>query len=501
LKIEEIIGTPEERLLIRLLKHKLKAETVSIKEKSKIYVSNDKGGTWLNQYEISEFLDYYSKWFDVKTYDLTDGQLLFLHTPKTAGTSFRQFLEMQFHANEILSDWYPKEILDRSPSDLSQYKLICGHYSYAFLSCLKRTPLTVTFFRNPQEQFLSLFDDMKRHGLVPEKMTIEECLGTDFVQRFINFQTRWLSSQVINGTNLGYNLPYKNHKAAMEELSDGKLLDVALDRLKEISCFGIAERIEESMLLISYSFGFNPAGRLLKINISENRENWNDLSEDLKEKIRSILQLDISLYETATDIFEKRMTKITKKSAIDRYERYLNNTITKPELLIKFDQPINGAGWHFREKDLEGNYVCWTGADGTTTLDVTLDIGHNSDYSLLIRFTNSLSRDIIKNLKVIVNGREVDNLRIWLIDEQNEGNGVYTAIIGKEILNINQNYTRIEFHHPFLLTPRNIIPGSLDNRALGIQIKWINIIPANRESYFLSSKSDLVKAFEYVPIK
>jgi hypothetical protein len=102
--------------------------------------------------------------------------LVFVHIPKTAGTSLRSTLSLEFNEGEVLCDYGPNEletstkVMDAIYKNKDVYsvinegeKLIFGHFlakKYIHLSCYENI---ITFVRNPVERVVSEFKHFQRH--------------------------------------------------------------------------------------------------------------------------------------------------------------------------------------------------------------------------------------------------------------------------------------------------------------------------------------------------
>ncbi|MDQ7084457.1 MAG: sulfotransferase family 2 domain-containing protein [Sulfurovum sp.] len=141
---------------------------------------------------------------------LKNQHILFIHIPKTAGTSFRVSAQEYYEENEIFYDYSP-HAKETSPSIVEMIyeskdfygfyskvlspldkSFLSGHFHSTKYGALYDTLNVVSFVRNPIEQVISHYNHYKnRHGYT-ESFSI-------FIQesRFCNLQSKLLASKPI----------------------------------------------------------------------------------------------------------------------------------------------------------------------------------------------------------------------------------------------------------------------------------------------------------------
>lgn len=136
--------------------------------------------------------------------------ILFIHIPKTAGTSFRMAAEEYYEKSQIFYDYSPhaketsegvKKSIYEEQDPYSLYEgyifkeeksFFCGHFSVNKYEALYDTCNVVSFLRNPVEQVLSHYNHHKRHHKYDK----------DFISfikepRFRNLQFKSLQAKMI----------------------------------------------------------------------------------------------------------------------------------------------------------------------------------------------------------------------------------------------------------------------------------------------------------------
>ena len=219
--------------------------------------------------------------------------ILFLHMPKTAGTSLRRMLQASLGMNAVYpsdeelsirpNGWYPSEaeILETFPS-LRPYFCITGHFSAAIVDRLPRPHRTAVFLRDPIQRSLSALAHFHHTtGTPPDRLLDDE----EFVTRSIR------DHQTIR---LG------NKEPRMPPAGDTRILERALDVIDAFGFVGLTERFRESCMLFDSTFGTMIGAAVRKENVL--RPNGTEFSE-LLPRILPLVNLDRVLYERAVARF------------------------------------------------------------------------------------------------------------------------------------------------------------------------------------------------------
>jgi hypothetical protein len=216
--------------------------------------------------------------------------LVFVHIPKTAGTSFRMSLEKTLGIDQICMD-YGAEYGGTSPCILEWFKsrdsyrlyemfnqkgfrVLAGHFGVARYVNLFPTQSMVTFLRDPVKRVLSEYSHFRRNHAY--KGTLEEFCSWD---RNKNMQTRMLAN--VPRTALGL--------------------------------VGITERYEDSLALFTHRFGLQLP--IIQENTDPDRvANEVKINEEKRKQIELFNREDSILYHRAVQDFDVQieMMKVNK---------------------------------------------------------------------------------------------------------------------------------------------------------------------------------------------
>jgi hypothetical protein len=257
--------------------------------------------------------------------------LIFLHIPKTAGTTLNRIIEHQYSPFAIFTI-DPHRIratakrLKRLPEERRRrLRVVRGHVLYGIHKFLPQGATYITLLRDPVARVLSAYYFVLRRPLNPlhrklktERLRIEDCLRL-FPDRQ-NLQCRFI--------------------AGIEDaaINDERLLDIAKENLtKSFSVVGISERFEESLMLMATTFAW-------QIPFYENcrvAKTKPQIDPNTVEMIREHNRLDLELYEFGKGLFEE---SLQKNQAAVREGLTALRRLSKPGSIEGFCNSTVGAG-------------------------------------------------------------------------------------------------------------------------------------------------------------
>jgi len=267
-----------------------------------------------------------------QTQESLDGKaLIFLHIPKTAGTTLNRIIEWQYSPLSIFTmDPYriratPERLRKLSEERRRRLRVVRGHLYYGIHRALPQGATYMTMLREPVARFFSSYYFIQRRPLHPmhRKVTTERIGVEDFIRltpRRQNLQCSLIAGIKNDGT------------------SDGRVLEQAKENLeKSFSVVGISERFEESLMLMARTFGW-------QIPFYENRKVSKmrpQVESGAVEMIREYNRLDLELYEFGKKLFEERLRK--NEAAVREGLEALRR-LPKPGSVESFCNSTLGAG-------------------------------------------------------------------------------------------------------------------------------------------------------------
>lgn len=236
--------------------------------------------------------------------------LIFLHIPKTAGTTLNRIIEWQYNPLSIFTiDPYRIRATVERLEKLSEERrrrlqVVRGHMYYGAHEFLPQGATYITMLREPVARLLSSYHFIRRRPLHPlhRKVTTERVGVEDFIRLTPHRQN--LQCRLIAGVK-----------------GDGACDERTLDKAKEnlvrsFGVVGICERFEESLVLIAGNFNWEiPFYENRKVSKTRPR-----LEPSEVEMIREHNQLDLELYQFGTNLFEtmvkRNKSEVTKGLAL-----------------------------------------------------------------------------------------------------------------------------------------------------------------------------------------
>lgn len=225
-----------------------------------------------------------------------DEAVIFLHLPKTAGTTVNRLIEWEYPLNEmysvdpVLFEWSARHLRKLPPERLKKIRMFKGHMLFGLHEVLPQPATYITVLRDPVDRVISAFYFMRSHKLHPLfwKMRRENWSLEDFVR---NMQRDNVQSKIVAG-------------AVYEEPCTREIVEKAKYNLRNhFSVVGLSARLEESLALMKLRFGWKLSS-YSSFNVTRSRPKKHDLPETTLALIHERNAFDIELYQCAEEIFE-----------------------------------------------------------------------------------------------------------------------------------------------------------------------------------------------------
>jgi len=226
-----------------------------------------------------------------------DRGLIFLHLPKTAGSTLRPIIDRHYAAEVICKlDVLPRDLemfLGLPEQTRSKIRVLEGHLQFGLHEHLSVPVDYVTMLRDPVDRMISMYYWIlgnQKHILnsVVKSMSLADFAGSGF-EITANHQTRLISGLMQNFS--------------------ADALSVAKNNLtSHITAFGLNEKFDESLILFKSLLGWKRVFYVRR-NVTKNRPRRDEPPDSTIQVIKNHNALDIELYEFARNRFDEMISK------------------------------------------------------------------------------------------------------------------------------------------------------------------------------------------------
>ncbi len=234
---------------------------------------------------------------------------VFIHVPKTGGSTLNGVINRQYKHGEIVGVGFnhlesQERFLAMSDEQKSRIKCLRGHVAYGIQDHLPGPYCLATILRNPVDRFLSEYKHLvgrssKFIHYPPEAMASPEAhLEYRASINSLNLQTAQISGYLTSGVVDG---------SPLEPLPDDAL-DKAKRNLETFDIPGVLERFDECLLLMKTILGWRKPIVSIRRNAAATRGQKLVVGDELRQQIAAATSLDMELYELARRLIDARIT-------------------------------------------------------------------------------------------------------------------------------------------------------------------------------------------------
>jgi hypothetical protein len=249
-----------------------------------------------------------------------DDVLLYVHVPKTGGTSLISILEAQFADHEVLPLHSPIQeeyFWSFSQRELKSFRFVRGHYRVGpydrhIYKHVVQNPYCITMLRDPIERIISEYRHISRtshHPLHKRLVSYEKPLRAFLTQP--QFQG-WIQDRVARQI-FGFYPGWPWDPSKPRTISDEALRIFAKQRLEQFAVVGLTERFDESVQLLCYTFGWEVPSEIPRLNVATDSFSRGPVDDEIRRLLKEKTSLDHELYRHAQALFEIRLRKMKEE--------------------------------------------------------------------------------------------------------------------------------------------------------------------------------------------
>lgn len=226
---------------------------------------------------------------------------IFLHIPKTAGTTLYGILWRLYEGEEI----YTIDHVNHSLNDFKllpderkeKIKMLTGHINFGIDQFLPQPATYFTFLRDPVALAISYFYYLRGelthpHHQLAQSMSLEDYMDRRLDENMSNVQTRMLAGRGKSGQY------YECTEADLE---------TAKNNLQHaFAVVGLTDKFDETLVLLRQAYGWQNV-YYARMNVTRNKPKRNAISQETLSVIKQANQLDSELYRFATDLFAEQV--------------------------------------------------------------------------------------------------------------------------------------------------------------------------------------------------
>lgn len=267
----------------------------------------------------------------------TPETVIFLHIPKTAGTTLDQIIFRHYPFHEVygtgsISQQGVERFQNMPEEERRNYRLIKGHMTFGIHQYTFGPWAYFTFFRHPIERTISHFYSICRSPHHPSfniirenQLDLKQCL-----------EIGWLDPMLDNGhTRLLSDVWAKVPAGGCTE----EHLEKAKANLSQIRVVGLTEQFDASLLLLGRAFGWKHL-YYSRQNVTANRPSQRNLPPETMAAVQAANQLDKKLYDYAKILFDEQVRQLGPDFAQDVRRLQIHN---------RYIRPLDDLYWEMRK--------------------------------------------------------------------------------------------------------------------------------------------------------
>ena len=280
--------------------------------------------------------------------DQTASKLVFMHLPKTGGTSLHTMLGASFEPWETCPERF-NNLTRWDQADLNGFRYFSGHFDWENIECLQGPKKVITMLRDPADRIISLYYYWRAHShkaIVKDGLNGPKMAKSLDLVDFLKCREAGIPSAINNVLTRTLIGSVTRDAVRFDAVSSPKdALDAAFERAKGLTAVGFMEAMDRSVAQI-----FDKLGLEVPSEIPHDR-NSKDPDEVKRQGLRYGKKFPITA-EVEDELY--RLTKVDARL----HTRILQHMWPETDLRSPVDFNASSAatanltrGWHNPEKE------------------------------------------------------------------------------------------------------------------------------------------------------